>query len=248
MKMSYKLLLLAVIIILGTTAAYDFAVQKQYLKNDYTSPWRDYNTMRFKDFDTIEVVASNRINTEIIRSDTFDVKLHNWVTDAKITQKGKRLIINFDTKRGSYHNGYTTRGLIIRCPLIREVKTDAISLLNGKQVVSKTVEPDKFRGGQVIIKGFKQDGFSLVMSNASIVYLKDNNFKFLKANIGSQDSSRSSIDLDNSNNILSADINLQNRSIMNLNDIYIKNFKYKVSENAQVNLGGISLRLLSNKN
>ena len=99
-----------------------------------------------------------------------------------------------------------------------------------------------------MIKGFNQDEFSLIMNNASTVYLKDNSFKFLKANIGSQDSSRSLIDLDNSNEILSADIDLQNRSTLNLNNIYIKNFQYKVSDHAQVNLSGISLRLLSNKN
>ncbi|MEJ7780075.1 MAG: hypothetical protein WKF68_10835 [Daejeonella sp.] len=248
MKTSYKLLMLAIIIIFGTTAAYDFAVQKQYLKHDYTNPWRDYNTMQFKDFDTIEVVASNRINTEIIRSDTFDVKLHMWVRDAKITQKGKRLIVNFDTQKDPYQHGYTKRALIIKCPVLKEVETDAKFLLNGKPVLSRAAQQDRLKGGQVLIKGFNQNEFSLVMNNASTVFLKDNNFKFLKANIGSQDSSRSSIELDNSNKILSADMDLQNRSVMTLDNIHIKNFKYKLSDSAQVNLSGISLRLLSKKN
>lgn len=247
MKTSYKLLVLAIIIIFGTTAAYDFALQKIYLMSDYTSPWRNYNTMLFKDFDTIEIVASNRIFTEIIQSDSFDVKLHKWVTDAKITQKGKILIINFDSQTNSYPAGYTKRALVIKCPLLKEVKTDAISLINGKSVISKSADPDNFKGGHVLINGFKQDRFSLIMNNGSTVYLKENSFKFLDANIGSQDSSRSSINIDYSNSIESADIDLQNNSVMSLNNIYIKNFKYKLSDSTQVSLNGISLRLLSNK-
>ena len=240
--------MLAIIIIFGTTAAYDFAVQKQYLKIDYTSPWRDYNNMQFRDFDTIEVVASNRINTEIIRSDTFDVKLHMWVRDAKITQKGKRLIVNFDTQNDPYQHGYTERALIIKCPALKEVETDAKFLLNGKPVLSRAAQQDRLKGGQVLIKGFKQDEFSLVMNNASTVFLKDNNIKFLRANIGSQDSSRSTIDIDGTNTISSARLSLQHQSVMNLRNIHIKNFKYKLSDSAQVNLSGISLRLLSSKN
>ena len=248
MKTSYKLLVVAIIIIFGTTAAYDFALQKIYLMSDYTSPWRNYNTMLFKDFDTIEIVASNRIFTEIIRSDTFDVKLHMWATDAKITQKGKRLIINCETEKYNYQDGNTKSALLIKCPALKEVKTDARIFLNGRQQILTSILPSDVKGGKVVIRGFKQDKFSLVMNNASTVYLKENSFKFLDANIGIHGSSRSSINIDYSNSIESADIDLQNNSVMSLNNIYIKNFKYKLSDSTQVSLNGISLRLLSNKN
>ena len=248
MKTSTKLLLLAVIILFGTTAAYDFALRENYLMYYYNKPFREYTKLEFKDFDTIEIVASNVLNTEIIRSDTFDVRLHNWLSGAKITQKGKRLIINCETEKYNYQDGNSKPALLIKCPALKEVKTDARIFLNGRQQILKSILPSDVTGGKVVIRGFKQDKFSLVMNNASTVYLKGNSFKFLYANIGIHVSSRSSINIDYSNSIESADIDLQNNSVMSLNNIYIKNFKYKLSDSTQVSLNGISLRLLSNKN
>lgn len=246
MKTSFKLVLMAVIILFGTTAAYDIALLKEYSKNDYKKPYLDYDQLSFRGFDSIEIVASNLISVEIVKGNTFDVKKHKWLKKAKIEQRGKRLVITFNTNEDNYYGGYTSRALIIQCPILKEVKADARFILNGKPVISRQGELEHFKGGQILIKGFKQDEFSLVINNASIVYLKGNDFGHLKANIGSQDSSRSVMDLDKSNKVLSADINLQHSSIMSLKDIYIDEFKYKLSDSAQVNLSGISLRLLSN--
>ena len=246
MKTSYLLLILALLILFGTTAAYDIALQKEYLKGDYKKPYGAYNQLNFRDFDSIEVVASHIIRTTIVQGDKFDVKLHKFAKDAHIEQKGSKLIVTFKTDMDAYY-GNAASALFIQCPSLKSIKTDAVYILNGDTITARKHGSNRFNSSQVLIKGFKQDNLSVEIDNFSTVLFRDNQFKFLHADVGSQDSSRSTIDLDNSNQVLSAEIDLQQNSIMSLKDIFINNFKYKLSDSAQVSLSGISLRLLSNK-
>lgn len=247
MKTSYKLLVLALIILFGSTAAYDVALRKAYLKWDKKRPYESYDNLNFKNFDRIEITAANIVSTMITQGPYFKVRLHNSIPEAKIEQKGRTLVITFESNSSVFHANHSN-ALLIECPSLKEIKTNAIFTINGEVMTVKHARSSKYSGGQVSVRGFEQDSLSLVMDNYTSLYFKENKFGFLNANLGSSDSSRSTIYIDNSNQIESADLNLQNNSAMNLKNIFIENFKYKLSDSAQVSLSGISLRLLSNDN
>ncbi len=246
MKRSYQLIILATIILFGTTAMYDLAIWREFKTGGYKKPESNYDKLNFRDFDTIEIVASNVISATIKQGNRFDVKRHKWMDNIRVEQKGTVLVITFKAKSSMYA-GSSSNDILIECPTLKQIKTDAVFLLDGKQIKSRKNHHKAFYSGYVYVRGFKQDSIELVMNNFSSIYFRDNKFNFLHADVGSQDSSRSTIDIDKSNEILFANINLQHSSIMNLDDIHIKNFKYKLSDSAQVKLSGISLRLLSNK-
>lgn len=246
MKTSYQLLILAAVILFGTTAAYDIALSREYSKMDYNDPYSDYDQLNFKNFDKIEILGSNRIATMITYATKFDVKQLKFMEDALIEQKGSTLIITFNSDINSYQGG-SGNDFIIKCPSLKQITADFIYTSKGRPVAELGSKSDKYYGGRVSVNGFKQDSLFVVMNNSTTVLLQNNKLNFLDANIGVRNLNSSTIDIDGTNSIFSAQLNLQHQSVMTLRNIYIKNFKYKLSDSAQVNLSGISLRLLSNK-
>lgn len=246
MKTSYKLLIVGMLLLFGTTAAMDFAYKRVYKLGDYKDPYASYDTKHFKNFDTIEIVAANLIQSTIKQSDKFDVKIHKWAEGAEITQKGSRLIITFDANQVGYSGSYKD-ALLIECPVLKEIRTDARFTVNGITMVARKKDVLRYEGGRIYLEGFKQDSLSIVMNNFSQIHLNNNQLKFLNANIGSQDSSMSTISINRSNQVASANLDLQQHSVVTLRDIFIPDFKYKLSDSAEVNLSGISLRLLQNR-
>jgi len=246
MKTSYQLLILAAFILFGTTAAYDIALNREYSKTDHNDPYSDYDQLNFKNFDKIEILGSNRIATTIIYGPKFDVKQLKFMEDVLIEQKGSTLIITFNSESNSYQGG-SGNDFIIKCPSLKQITADFIYTSNGMPVATLDSKSDRYYGGRVSVNGFKQDSLYVIMNNSTTVLLQNNNLNFLDANIGGRDLTRSTIDIDGTNSISSAQLNLQHQSVMTLRNIYINNFKYKLSDSAQVNLSGISLQLLSKK-
>jgi len=250
MKNSYKLLIGAAIILFGTTTAYDFALKAEYEKGiykkpGYKDPMQDFTKLGYKNFNIIEINAADLLNIEISHSDTFDVRVKNDFKDEiKIKQEGSRIIISFDKKKAYVSNG---RSLVIRCPVIDSLITDAVLMINGKRVVTLQGRYNVDFGHEgVKLQGFQQDSLTLTINNASIVSLKNNKLDYLKADLGISESSysRPNLSLDKSNEINYADLNLQNKSRLSLNNISIKHLEFKISDSAQVQLSGASLKLI----
>ncbi|HXI01119.1 MAG TPA: hypothetical protein VNI52_12695 [Sphingobacteriaceae bacterium] len=247
MKTSIKLLITAVAILFGTTAAYDFALQTSYEKGTHRDPWYNFSQLNYKDFDEIDIQAANLVNVSIVRSDTFDVRLNNNLSkEVKIKQEGSRLIITFDTKRNRYRD--YAKSLQIKCPIIRRLNTDAVFILDGKSVTIKNGASENFYGSLgVSLAGFNQDTLALTMHNASKINLINNSLRYLNVNMGMDKASEPVLKLNKTNKVKSAKLNIQNKSMLNLNDIAIGNLEYKISDSAQVNLSGVSLKLIKSQ-
>lgn len=246
MKTSFKLLTLAIVITFATTAAINFKLRAVYLTGDYKNPDSAYEIREFKDFDSIEIVAANLISARITHGDKFIVKLHEFAQGVRLEQKGSRLIVRVAADINGYYPS-SRDVLLIECPVLKEIRTDGRFTVNGKPKIARKNNIRSYQGGRVLLTGFTQDSLSIVMNNFNKVFLRENNLQMLRAEIGVQDSSRSTLDLDRSNKINSADFNVQQSSILVLKDVMIKNFKYNLSDSAQVSLSGISLQMLSKK-
>jgi hypothetical protein len=243
MKTSNILLIIAGIVLFGTLTAYDFALKAEYNKGTYKNAFRNYSKLSYKDFDKIEINPASNIIVNIIYSDTFDVSVENYVKDyLNIKQEGSKLIVDFNSKE-LQHVSFG-QPLIIKCPLIKEVAINTIFTSNGKQVTISDAPRNYSENIGVSIRGFKQDSILLVMNNASVMSLKNNKFNYVKAILGSGSTGESSLNINKSNQINFADINLENKSKLSLSDIIIEHPNFKISDSAQVNLSGSSLKLL----
>jgi len=245
MKTSIKLLVIAIVILFGTTAAYDFALKEEYEKGLYKDPMNSFTRVEYKDFDEIVINAANRLGAEIIHSDTFDVRVDNYAKSyVKFRQEGSRLIVDLDLSSKRF---FGKRMLVIKCPAIKFVKTDAVYSFKGKDTVAVNNLGDYGGGKTTTIIGFKQDSLNLSINHASIVNLRGNKLEYLIADLGIAKSSQSGLGVDKTNKINYADLNIQNSSKLDLNDISFNRLVYKISDSAQVNLSGVSLKLIRNQ-
>jgi hypothetical protein len=238
MKSSYKLLILAVLLLFGSLTAYDFALKTEYEKGTYKDAFRNFSKLEYKNFDIIEINAANKVGVEIQYNKTFDVKISDRTKNyLKIKQVGSHLIVDLNINDSRTYLG--ERVLIIQCPELRELKTDAIFLMNGKPVITKDIS-----NTTVFVNGFKQDSLKLTMNNASFIKLINDQIKYLSANLAKDPLSESDLTIDQSNLISSADINVENKGKLTLKNVIVDNFHTTISDSAQVRLSGASLRLL----
>jgi len=243
MKTSYRLLIIAVLILFGTMTVYDFALKAEYEKGTYRNEHETYTGLTYKNFDQIEINPADNTNVDIIYSPTFNVSVNNSVKDyLEIRQVGSKLIVDLDMKK----QGFPTSGksLIITCPLIKVVETNAVYRFKGQEIVTDKLPSGTYFNGRVFIKGFKQDSLTLIMKNFSSIYLQNNKVRYVAASIGAGKSGESSLYINKSNQINSVDIDLQNKSKLNLNDLTIDRSHFKIADSAHVYLSGASLKLL----
>lgn len=245
MKNSIKLLVISMLILFGTTVAYDFELKKEYEKGFYKDPMHRFSRIEYKDFNEIAINAANRLGTEITYSDTFDVRVDNYAKPfVKFRQDGSRLIIDLDLNSKRF---FDQKVLVIRCPVLKFVKTDALYSFRGKDTVATNNLGDYGGGKITTISGFNQDSLKLFSTNASVINLRANQLKYLTADIGNGKSSQSGLGVDRTNKINYADFNIQNRSRLDLNDINFNHLKYTVSDSAQIKLSGVSLKLIKSQ-
>ena len=169
MRTSTKLLLLALIILLGTTAAYDLALQKVYKKGRHNDSMWGFKKLDYKNFKEVEINVANGLNIDIIYCDTFAIGVNNNIQDeVKIKQIDSKLIITFDTKQQGYYS--YVRSLVIKCPVIKSLTTNSLSFAGSLAYQGE---------GVVSLQGFDQDKFFLTMGWVSNVNLKNNKFDYL---------------------------------------------------------------------
>jgi hypothetical protein len=238
MKNSYKLLLIAVLLLVGTLTAFDLALKTEYEKGTYKNVRRDYSKLEYKNFDVIEINAANKLGVEIQYSDTFNIGVRDRVKEfLKIKQIGSHLIIDCNMRDSRGYLG--EKSIIIQCPELKGLRTDAVFYVNGKPIITKDIS-----NTTVFVTGFKQDNLKLNMNNATFVKLFDNQIKHLSADLGKDISSQSDLVIDQSNDIAAADFNIQNKSRLTLTNVKADNFNYTISDSAQIRLSGASLKLL----
>jgi hypothetical protein len=244
MKTSNLLLLSALIIFLVSLGIYNSALKAEYLTGNYKKPFKNYTVQNFKDFDEIEINAANQMDVNIT-SGTNAVRVAKNATDQiKITQKGKKLIINMvypQDNRKSWFNS-----VMISCPKLVSVKTHAFYTNNGKRIIENENNEDNnnYNYHEVTITGFKQDSLHIEQDNASKVILKNNNINWLSVLTGTTVNATPKLKIDKGNSIQKADMQIGEKTELDINNVYIPQLKYHFSDSAKVVLSGIALKSL----
>ena len=241
MKTSNKLLLTAVLFLLASLAAYNMTLKNEFSKGTYKDPYKEYTALNFKDFDELEINPGSLMNVKVSQG-PYAVWVRSAATDfVQVKQTGKRLQLNvaFPAEKSSSGRVPT---LLITCPQLSALSTNAVYLVNGKPTTDKAVKSSQSYA--VTVSGFAQDSLILRQDNASIVKLEDNKFGLLRAVAGLSPGSGSSLQVLPSNRIIAANLDIRNKSQLILEGTAIPQLYYQFADSATATISGAALGML----
>jgi hypothetical protein len=244
MKTSSKLILTALPLILAAIFASDYQLKEKYLSGTYKDPYYSFAALKFKDFDTVDVFSSTAANVKFVQG-PFSVRIDADALDyTSIKQKGSRLQIS-----ATFTNGYLYNRnpylLVVSCPKLAEVNTDATYQTSHKPYTDTIVRAD-WNMRLVLIDGFKQDSLTVSQDYGSTVVFANDDIKSVKVITGKSQGSGSKTIVLKGNQFGDATFNIGNKSRLILNDAIIHNLNYHLADSAQIVFTGAAQNLLKN--
>jgi hypothetical protein len=243
MKTSNKLLLLLGIIIVSSLIFYNFGLRAEYIKGEYKSRFYQMTNKKIEGFTSIENNASN-LYVRIEQGDKFAVWFKNDVKNKiKFSKKNNTLIIDFK-KENDEDDYFREENLIIICPRLENLISK--KLYSDGNIKDKKSAKYYIPEGDITVYGFNQDKFNLLVNSLTEVNLEGNKFKNLTAKVGDDKSSIGTLNIKNNNEINNLGVDVKGKSILNLKNPLIKIAQLQLSDSANVNLSGRTLKLLTN--
>ncbi|PSR52525.1 hypothetical protein AHMF7605_02785 [Adhaeribacter arboris] len=131
--------------------------------------------------------------------------------------------------------------VVITCPEIKNLKTNAFYTLKGKKVNSTETNHNY----SLTLQGFKQANLNLQQDKASAVNLSGNSINRLDAIVGWSTLSNSRLQIDKTNSIQEADLDIRNESELIIENVKIPKLKYQFSDSARVTFSGSALGVIA---
>jgi hypothetical protein len=245
MKTSNRLIVAAIVLLVGALFAYDQMLKNEYLSGRYKDLYKDFKSLSFKDFDAVDLPSSTASNVKFIQG-PYSVKIApgalNYTT---VKQTGNRLQIQSSFKGSYNYNGFDYI-LVISCPKLTEINASAVyKKYRGTQVYVDTAVRDDWHMRQVLIEGFNEDSISVKQNYGSTVVLSNNHIRALNAVVGISDSSGSKFIINKNNQINNAKINVLNRSSFILYGKAVQNLNYQLADSAKIMFDGAAQTIIN---
>jgi hypothetical protein len=244
MKTSNKFLLAAAVLTLLSLVVYDLFLRAEFKSGNYADPYKNYVTLNFKDFVVLDLHSSTAVNVKFVQG-PFSIRMDE---DAKayvqVRQEGSRLLINASYD-GNYQSAFSQYILLISCPKLSEVNTNAGYRANNSDVTDTIVRED-WNMRQVLIDGFNQDSLHITQDYGSSVVLANNHIRAFSAIVGKSPRSGSYLIIQQTNEFVNADLNIQNNSKLFLDNAKIQNLNYQLGDNSKLIVTGKAKNLLNN--
>lgn len=227
MKTSNKLLISACIVLFVSLIVYDLGLKASFKSGTYKSPYLGMQKIPVKKFDEVFLKTPILLNTKISYGDKYEFWVHDDLRDEiELSIVGGELSVNLIPKNGRKYYNYYKTAIIIRCPLLSQLTTrlSEQSRLYYYDVMSSNIN----------INGFNQKSMTLYGDNSGILSLYNNRIQHLKAVVGNGVTDPSSLSIFSTNVIDSANITVNAKSGLILNNPEIKNPNFKLSDSAQV--------------
>jgi hypothetical protein len=244
MKTSNKLITIAAILTLLALFTYDFLLKSEYSSGNFSDPYHYYTSIPFKDFDRIDMKSSTAANVRLIQG-PFSVRMDPDAEQyVKIQQTGNVLQVIADFK-GNYLGNPHPYTLIISCPSLREISTNATYRTNNREYTDTIVHPE-WRMRQVLVDGFTQDSMHIEQDYGSTVVLENNKIRSVHAVIGKSKGSGSDIIIKNNNRFGDFSLSASNQARFILENADIINLSYQLGDSATLMVKGNARHLLYN--
>jgi hypothetical protein len=236
MKTSNKLILAALLLLVISLFSYDYLLKSEFLTGSYKNPYKNFITLKFKNFDTINVNSASAANVKFEQG-PFRVRISPDASEfTRVSQQHRTLNIDAVFEY-SYQNTPDPYILIISCPKITALKASARYGTNGKIYID-TVVRDLWNMRQVLIDGFKQDSMTISQDYGSRVFLSNSSIGALKAVTGLSPESGPQLNLLNNNHFDNITLDIRNRSSVIINTVPKNKFNYRLDDSARIILNG----------
>jgi hypothetical protein len=236
MKTSNKLILAALLLVILALIGYDLFLRAEYLSGRYKDPFSGYTALKFKNFDTVDLVSSTAANVKFVQG-PFSVKIDPIALEyVRLTQNGTRLKINAVYETNFQYNPHPYI-LVVTCPKLASLNTNARYVANHKQVIDTAARED-WNMRKVLIDGFKQDNLSINQDYGSTVVLSNNHIVSIKAVTGTSPGSGSRTVILKGNRFKNAAFDIRNKSQLLLNDTVAHNLSYHLADSTKLILTG----------
>ncbi|MGI4884396.1 MAG: hypothetical protein ACRYFR_05490 [Janthinobacterium lividum] len=234
MKNSNKWVLAAVLLLLGSLTAFNMGLRAEYRTGNYKDPLHNFTALTFKNFTSVSVPAATALPVKIVRG-PFGVRVNNDAAAAvRVAQRGGQLVVtaHFAGQRPYWGQ---REALVISCPRLDSLTTDAVYELDGKPQTDKNGTL-----GHVAVEGFAQDSLVLRQHRTSHVALAGNTLRYLRAEVGSGPGG-AALALAGSNRIAAADLDVRRHGELAISNVVIPDLRYHFADSAQATLTGAAL-------
>ena len=240
MKNSTKYLFAAILVLLTSLTAYNMALRAEYRKGDYKNPLRGYVSLDYKNFTEIAVPAAHAVSVKVVPG-PFSVRINPGAKQyVQLSQQGNKLVITANFPEGRHYFG-PAQMVLISCPHLVALTTDATYEENGKHVITKYFQDSQ----PVWVQGFAQDSLTVRADRGSNIELADNKLGYLRATVGTSLGSHSKLQLHSGNQIAAADLTLGHQSELEINNVAIPKPRYHTTDSTKVILTGAALGSLA---
>jgi hypothetical protein len=244
MRTSNKLIIATFLLLLLSLFGYDCMLKAAYKSGDYKDPYSDFKSLDYKDFDAVDIVSSTAANVKFVQG-PFSIKVGKITLDyVKIKQQGRRLQIDANFEDHYMGNSYPYI-IVISCPKLAEISTNASYIANKKLIIDTTVRDD-WNMRQVLIDGFKQDSLSISQDYGSTVMLANNTIRSVNAVVGKSPGSGSKFIVLKTNQFQKTNFDIRTKSRLLLNDAIIHTLSYHLADSAKLIVTGAAQGLIKN--
>lgn len=243
MKTSNKLVLAALAVLFVGLAFFNNALQAEYRTGAFRDPLRNFVTLPLRDFNALHLQAANLASIQIQRG-PYSVRVFKPLADVlQVQQQGKRLTlgVSFPDESRPYLLNNTKFAIIITCPDLVALHTDATYTIQGK---AKTDQTQPWGGFSVLTQDFQQDSLFIQADNGSSVELRNNTIQRLRVVAGHTDGAPI-VRLHPGNHIQQASFVMGGKSKLIFDELSIPQLAYQFADSATTTLPGRSLSSLS---
>jgi len=242
-KTSNKLILAALFLLLVSLTGYDYLLRAEYISGRYRDPYSTFITLKFTNFDAVDVNSTSAVNVKFVQG-PFSVRVDTGALEfAKFKQQGNRLKI-YATFKGDYIQNGNPYIVVISCPKLTEVNTNAIFIAGNKQVTD-TVYREDWHMRQNLIEGFTEDSLSIRQSFGSNIILSGNHIRVFNAVVGINTWSFAETFILKNNQFQQANVDVLNRSHLLVEGQTIHDLKYHLADSAKITFTGSAQDILN---
>ena len=158
---------------------------------------------------------------------------------SKTSLRGARLVVQVDFAKPDQYLGWG-QTLVVSCPRLVQLTAGTTYRVAG------ALQPkNKNTNSEVQVQGFRQDSLRVRLDQASNVTLNGNKLGYLAAVAGTTPGSTAGLTLAATNYIGAADLDMQHRSELTINNIAIAQPRYHFADSAKATLTGAALGSLT---
>ena len=237
MKTSNKLFVAAVALVLGSLATYDAALRAEYRTGNHRNVLHNYRALGLRNFDAVSVPSASGLRVKI-EAGPFAVRVSKAASDyVHVTQRGQQLFVTLAYPEKPKPLGLG-EAVVITCPRLAALITEGTYTVAGQAPQAQLQA-----GGEVEVKGFRQDSLTLRQEQNNQIKLVGNTLGWLQTLTGTRSGSEFRLDIASDNHIQAADLTIGHRGHLDLATA-IPRLRYRFSDSASVVLTGAAVRSL----